>query len=356
MRHLALARWFAECAQDLRLALRQFRRAPGVGVVVVLTLALCIGATSAVYAVVQSLLLSPLRYDDGNRIVSLEARRKEDGDIRWQISTELYRLWATRSRTLEDFAADWAYMRPFGADTAVHDSVFTGAVTPSFLPLLRVRPSLGRGFTAADAQRGSPPVALLGDSLWRARFGRDSHVVGRQVVVDGVSRTIIGVVPPGVNVPVQAGSPTEAFGVLIPLTIDRAFGVDAFARLRPGVTSTGASRELDAIFRTLPDTGDLRGRRGEVRTPQDRVDPGRRHGIRRRPRGSWPVRNHRARGGAADARDRDQNRVRRRSGCIDPGDPDAECAARCRGLRDRTRDGVCCRFGADEDRLRRERY
>ena len=279
VRHLALARWLSECAQDLRIALRQFRRSPSLGVVVVLTLALCIGATSAVYGVVQSLLLSPLRYDDGNRIVSVEARRKEDGDIRWQISTELFRLWAARARNLEDFAADVAHMRPFGADTAVHDSVFTGAVTPSFLPLLRVRPSLGRGFIAADAQRGAPAVALLGDSLWRTRFGGDPRVVGRQVVVDGVSRTIIGVVPPGVNVPVQGGSPTESFDVLLPLTIDRAFGVDAFARLRPGVTSTVASRELDAILRTLPDTGDLHGRRGEVRTPQDRVDPGRRHGV-----------------------------------------------------------------------------
>jgi len=279
MRHLALARWLSECTQDLRIALRQFRRAPSLGVVVVLTLALCIGATSAVYGVVRQLLLSPLRYDDGNRIVSLEARRKEDGDIRWQINTELYRLWAARSRTLEDFAADEAYMQPFGADSALRDSVFTGGVTPSFLPLLRVRPSLGRGFTAADAERGAPPVALLGDSLWRAQFGADPHVVGRQVVVDGVSRTIIGVVPPGVNVPVQGGSPTESFGVLLPLTIDRAFGVDAFARLRPGVTSAVASRELDAILRTLPDTGDLHGRRAEARTPQDRVDPGRRHGL-----------------------------------------------------------------------------
>src|SRR4029077_3645658 len=113
--------------------------------------------------------------------------------------------WSGRSRTLQDFAADWPEMLLFGNDKASKDSVYAALVTPSFLPMLRVRPALGRGFVADDARRGAPAVAMLGDSLWRAQFGGDPHVVGRQVIVAGVSRTIIGVVPPGVDVPVQAG-------------------------------------------------------------------------------------------------------------------------------------------------------
>src|SRR6185436_6347056 len=91
------AQWFDECAQDVRIGLRQVRRAPVMSGVVVLTLALCIGATTAVYSVVRHLLLAPLPYANGNRIASLEAR-SDDGDVRWYVPTNLYRHWATRSR------------------------------------------------------------------------------------------------------------------------------------------------------------------------------------------------------------------------------------------------------------------
>jgi predicted permease len=272
---LDISRWIEESGQDLRAATRQFQRSPAVSAVIVLTLALCIGATTAIYSVVRHLLLAPLPYAEGNRIASLEARSDGDGVVRWHVSTDLYRLWADRSRTLEDFAAANQSRYAVG-DRGARDSAAAILVTPSFLPMLRVRPSLGRGFTADDARRGAPAVALIGDAAWRERFGRARDVIGRSISIDGTLRTVVGVVPPAVGLPVQQ---EDLPSFWLPLNLDSANDVGAFARLRDGVTSAAASRELDAIRRTLPDTGRLAGRRGEARTAPDRVDPQRRRGV-----------------------------------------------------------------------------
>jgi putative ABC transport system permease protein len=280
-RRLALVRWADECGQDLRVALRQFRHAPTFGVVVVLTLAVCIGATTAMYGVVRHLLLAPLPYADGNRIVSVEARSEGDGDFRWQIGSDLYRLWAARSRTLEDFAGyEWGAhaLSDRAREGTADDSVSGSIVTPSFLSLLRIRPSLGRSFLPEDARRGAPRVVLLGDSIWRSRFGGSRDVIGESVTVDGSPRTIVGILPPRLGSPLPSGG-HGGQSIYLPLDIDSARGVDAFARLRPGVTSAAASRELDAILHTLPDTGWLHGARGAARTARDRVAPDRRHGV-----------------------------------------------------------------------------
>lgn len=275
-RRLDISRWIDEGLQDVRAAARQFQRSPAVSAVIVLTLALCIGATTATYSVVRHLLLAPLPYPDGNRIASLEGRSDGDGDVRWHVSTNLYRLWAARSRTLEDFAAENRSTYAIG-DGAARDSVAVTLVTPSFLPMLRVRPALGRGFTTDDARRGAPAVALIGDAAWRERFGGARDVIGRSVTINGVPRTIVGVVPPAVGLPVQGDDDSPSFW--LPLNLASVKDVGAFARLRDGVTSAAASRELDAIRRTLTDTGWWMGRRGEARTAPDRVDPRRRRGV-----------------------------------------------------------------------------
>ncbi|MHB1222813.1 MAG: ABC transporter permease [Gemmatimonadaceae bacterium] len=206
-RRLGAARWLAEAAQDVRVALRQFRRAPALAAVVVLTLALCIGATSAAYGVTRHLLLAPLPYPEGNRIVSLEARSAGDGEFHFNnVDGELYRLWVARSRTLEDFAAIRFLQKrsPIGATGGTADSMGVALVTPSFLPMLRVRPVLGRNFTPDDARPGAPAVALLGEGLWRRSYGSDPGVIGSVITVDSLARTIIGVVPREVTAPTQS--------------------------------------------------------------------------------------------------------------------------------------------------------
>lgn len=280
-RRFTAVQWLQECVQDMRVSSRQFVQTPAVGIMVVLTLAVCIGATTAVYGVVRHLLLAPLPYPDGNRIATLETRSAGDGNLPgWAISAELFRVWAARSRTLEDFAAfQWGEhaLGDAASQGSVPDSVGGALATPSFLSLLRIKPSLGRGFTAADARRGAPPVVLLGDSLWRSRFAASPEVIGRSVRVDGVSRTVVGVLPPGLGDPVNDGGGAPA--VVLPLNMDSMPGGNAFARLRPGVSSAAASRELDAILHTFPDTGSLYGTRASVRTAAERVEPGQRRGV-----------------------------------------------------------------------------
>lgn len=274
-RRLAVLRWGEEFAQDMRAAMRQLRRTPALSGVVVLTLALSIGAMTAVYGVVHQLLLAPLPYADGNRIVSLEMRKNTDGNFRWTIDASLYELWAARSRTLEEFAAyDWERSAVGGA---APDTVPVASVTPSFLPMLRIRPTLGRVFTDDDARRGAPPVAILSDSLWQTQFAGSPDVIGQSITVNGTARAVVGVLPGRWRVVLPAErSPLPA--LWLPLDV-AAHQVNAFARLRPGMTSAKASQELDAIRRMFPDTGWMKGRRGEARTAADRVEPQQRSAV-----------------------------------------------------------------------------
>jgi predicted permease len=200
-------------------------------------------------------------------------RKSGDGNFRWTIDASLYRLLATRSRTLDEFAAyDWRNW-PVGVPPA--DTVAVASVTPSFLPMLRVRPSIGRGLTDDDARRDAPPVAILSDSLWQAQFGGDPRVIGKSILVNGQARAIVGVLPRRVEPPAER-EPTPA--VWLPLDIE-GHDVQAFARLRSGITSAQASKEVDAIRHMLPDTGWLKDRRGEARTAADRVEPQQRDAV-----------------------------------------------------------------------------
>jgi len=284
-RRLAVGQWLADGVQDLQVALRQLRQAPALAAVVVLTLALCIGATTAAYGVVRHLLLAPLPFAEGNSIVSLEARSLGDGEFHFNnLDAELVRDWAARARTIEDVAAlRFVHKRPplgAGRGSATDTVPAVARVTPSFLPLLRVRPMLGRGFGDEDARPGAAAVALLGEDIWRSRYGADSAVIGRAIPVDGEPHVVLGVLPRDVTTPTQAREPLD---VLLPLDLQSAAAgeliTDAFARLRPGVTSAVASRELEAILRGLPDTARWRDLRATALTPPEQLDSRRRRAV-----------------------------------------------------------------------------
>jgi putative ABC transport system permease protein len=276
-RRLSVSLRFADFAQDVRAALRQVRRTPVLSAIVVLILSLTIGATTAVYGVVRHLLIAPLPYPDGNRIVSLEIRDKADAQFRWDIGPEEYKLWSARSRTLEDFAG-YAFGRSTIAvtpdDPRRQDSVKVGEITPSFLAMLRVHPLLGRDFSEDDTRGSRAPVVILSHSLWQERFGADRNVIGRSIAVDGIARTIVGVLPPRAGPPVPNEIPPALW---LPTNADHGF--QGFARLRRGVTSATASRELDALLHTIRDSSSLMGRGAEVRTTLDRLEPQQRSSV-----------------------------------------------------------------------------
>jgi hypothetical protein len=258
-------------------AWRGLRRSPMLTTVVVLTLALGMGANTAIFSVVHHLLLAPLPYRDGNRIVMLESATASDPDITFGVRADWGRAWRARSRALDEFSADRRDRYRLG-DDAEQDPVFGVSITPSYLSMLRVQPVLGRGFTEDDARPGAPPVAMLGYGLWQLRYTGARDVVGKIVSLNGVPRTIVGVAPSEMNIPMSDDAKPD---VWLPLNADSAGGPggDVFARLRPGMTSDAASRELQSILKELPETASSKGLRISARTAQDRIDPGEKRAI-----------------------------------------------------------------------------
>lgn len=267
-----LASGLESVLKDCQCAWRGLRRSPVFASMVVLTVALTIAANTVVFSVVQHVLLDPLPYPDGNRIVRLGVESVADPlFVQFGISTDLLRRSSARSRTLDEFAAVRWQQYQIGNDPE-QLAVDVASITPSLLPMLRSRPVLGRGFTPDNARPGAPPVMLIGFGLWQLRYAGARDVVGRVLDVNGTPRTIIGVTPEELSVPIeQHYGPPE---IWLPLDIGTVTTVDgAFARLRPGATSADASRELQSIVREMPDTASLMGFRTTASTARDRVEP-----------------------------------------------------------------------------------
>ena len=261
--------------KDWSHAWRGLRRTPVFTGTVVLTLALGIGANTAIFSVVQHLLLAPLPYPDGNRIVSLQTATAGDPNLTFGVTAEQFLSWRARSRTLDEFAAD--SRSRFRLGDAARDTVSGAAITPSFLPMLRVHPEVGRGFTDDDARPDAPAVVLIGHGLWQRRYGGSRDVIGKVIAVNGAPRTVIGVLPIEMSVPMSEGMEPD---VWLPLTIDPAEeGLEAFARLRRGVTSEMATRELQSIMSTLPEVAGWKNLRVWARSATDLMDAQKRRAI-----------------------------------------------------------------------------
>lgn len=269
---MAVLDGFTAWTQDVRFALRQCRKAPAFTALAVLTLALGIGANTAIFSVVHRLLLAPLPYPHGNRIVM-----PMQSDARGVISSALWPLiegWQARGHSVEEIAGastDAYAKRPDGTVEMISNA----SITSNFLHVLGVQPVLGRDFTLADERSGgeTSPVAMISYSLWQRAYGGRADAIGRTVELDGFQHTIIGVMPAGLTVPM---SPNPMPDVWEPWTLKAqtvGFWVapTAFAILRPGATAEAATRELEAIAAGLPDTVQ-RGERPRAMRAQDFLD------------------------------------------------------------------------------------
>jgi putative ABC transport system permease protein len=279
-RWLRVTEWIAETAQDVRFAWRQFGKAPAVTAIAVLTLALGIGANTAIFSVVHRLLLDPLPYPNGSRIVM----PMQDGD-RFGLGAaggDIVTAWHERSRTIEAIAGatfSTYDVRPDGTINVISNAW----ITSNFLHVLGVQPVLGRSFTPDEEREGGPAVAMISHGLWQREYGGTIKAIGSTVTIEGAARTIVGVTPPGLTIPmsgVRLIAPvhmgTQAPDIWIPATleaINRGGGggqPGAFATLRPGASSEAASRELASIAESVP----TRGRPRSVRAmrAQDFLD------------------------------------------------------------------------------------
>ena len=240
--------------RDLRVALRGLRQRAGFTAIAVLTLAIGIGAVTAIFSVVNGVLLRPLPYEDPAALTWIRVRLK--GNPASALSAPEYWDLRERQRSFErvgGFADGTVNLTGSGTPERLR----SGYVTADILPLLGVAPAMGRAFTAEDDLPGRPPVVLLSDGVWRRRFGADPAIVGRTLLLDDAPTTVIGVMPPGFQLPTHfTGAPMEAW---MPLQLDPAADrsergwhfLDVVARLRPNVTPSVAKAEVRSLMAAM---------------------------------------------------------------------------------------------------------
>ncbi len=179
--------------QHVRYALRQLRQAPGFTSVAVLTLALGIGANTAVFSVVDQVLLHPLPYPDSDRIVGVS--QTFEGLPADDASPANYVDWVSENEVFAQMAASRGWQGSLSAGDRP-ERVKGTMTTPSFFPLFGVSPILGRSLQSSDAQPGNDHVVVLGYGLWQRYFATDRAIVGRNIRLNGEHYTVVGVMPP----------------------------------------------------------------------------------------------------------------------------------------------------------------
>lgn len=239
-------------SQDARYAFRLLRRQPSFALFVILTLALGIGATTAVFSVADGVLLRPLPYDESDRLVRVYGRFDPESGFdfpQFSLSNPEFLDYKTHTRALESVAA-FAYRSvTVGGAGGDPERVAAVSVTDNLFPLLRVTPAIGRGFSPAENKPGAPPVVVLSHDYWRGRFGGDPGIVGQTVILNGVPVNVIGIMKAGFSFP------TPETRMWLQLPIDPAnpggrssHSTHAIGRLAPGVGLAAARAELAVMM------------------------------------------------------------------------------------------------------------
>jgi hypothetical protein len=251
---------------DARLSARTLLRTPGFASMAILVMALGIGANVALFAIVRSVLLNPLPYADPSRLVRLYENVSAGGqDSPYNTNAPgIYAEWKEHNQTLDNIAIagskDYDLSSAGGQPPEV---VHAGNLSWNTIPLLGVRPALGRNFTADDDKPSANPTVLLSWGLWQRRFGGDQAIVNKTILLDSMPHTVIGVMPPFFSfsgpsftsltptvllwTPIYQAEKPERMKML------DAHGFEAIGRLKPGVTETQAVADLTLITRRIDD-------------------------------------------------------------------------------------------------------
>ena len=250
-------RWLEELLQDVRCGVRMLRKSPGFTAVAVITLGLGIGATTAIFSVLDGVLLKPLSYPDPEQLVSVEVSPLAlDPSLRG-MAPEDYFVFREQSRTFQDIGiyAETDTDRDVNVTGfAQPERVHALGVTHGVLSVLAIPPMLGRIFSPSDDSSGAPTTAILTYGYWQRKFSADPSVVGKTIIVDGKARQIIGVLPRSFRF-----LDMHDLAVILPLQLDRNetrlgnFSYFGIARLKAGSTLTQASAD---VARMIPITLD----------------------------------------------------------------------------------------------------
>lgn len=251
------SRWFFDFTGDVRYALRSLRRSPVLTGAAVLTLALGIGANTAIFSAVNAVILRPLPFKEPDRLYMLWEQNPEKGWYKNVVAPANMLDWQERVAAFADVAgwADWENSVTLQGDGRPV-RLLGGLVTGNVFSVLGVEPLLGRSFTAEETWKTGRPVVLVSERLWRDQFGADPGLVGRSITLDDVSTQVVGVMPSRVG-----AFPREGVDIWQPTDFDRdnrekvffrrAHWLRAAARLKPGVAPAEADAQLQAVVRQL---------------------------------------------------------------------------------------------------------
>jgi putative ABC transport system permease protein len=238
-------------SHNLRFAMRLMHRRPGFSTVVILTLALGIGGTTAIYSVVNAVLLRQLPYPEPDRLVMLHGE-PTDGDVSKVNEWSSYPDFVDLKRSSHSFESFGAYRTPTATltvDGTEPGFVLVGQASQDIFRALMIEPALGRSFRQEEETPGAESVSLLSDQLWRRRFGADPKILGKTIHLDGTATTVVGVFPAGFRL---AGA--DLWTPLVPGANDQHRGAHTLriiARLKPGIEQGTAEREVKQISTNL---------------------------------------------------------------------------------------------------------
>jgi len=253
--------WLDSISRDVRYALRGLRNQPSFTLIAVLTLALGIGANTAVFSVVNSVLLKPLPFPHSEQLVDLAQVAPGAGGLVGSrglgLSTSMYFTYAEQNRSFQSMGV-WISQHVTVTGQGEPEQVLANVVSDGLMQAFAVQPEIGRPFTASDQAPGASGTVLLTHGYWQRRFGGDQAVIGRKILVDSVPRQVVGVMPAGFRI---ADLPAD---LILPMQLDRrqailaGFYLNAIARLKPGVSINQANADIGRLLpiwvRSWPDS------------------------------------------------------------------------------------------------------
>ena len=255
VREQRIGNWLHSVLSDCRFALRQLRKSPAFTTVAILTLTLGIGANTAIFSVVNGVLIRPLPYPESDRLVELMRGQKSGNDETVEASKFLF--WRQQSRVFEAMAAFDIFGTGFNLASGGQPEHVTGMrVSPDFFRVLGVRPAIGRNFTAEEGAPGGVNVSVISNNLWKQQFGGDTSVTGKSISLNGEAYTVVGVMPGSF----ESRPSADVWVPLRPVFNPQNDGGPLFivlGRLKPGATLKAAQSDMKRVgeqFRTdFPD-------------------------------------------------------------------------------------------------------
>ncbi len=251
--------WFETLIQDLRYGFRMLAKAPGFAAIAILTLALGIGANTAIFSVVNGILINPLPFPESGQLVSAfeSIPNFKNGSISYPNFVDWRRMNTTFS-SIAAYRSTGFNLAGQGEPERLHGEM----VSAGFFEILGVKPLLGRTFTAEEDRLGANPTVMITEGLWKRKFGGARDIIGKRLLLEGESRTVIGVVPSSFHLQMQnfqRGGPANEVYVPVgeynePLFYSKrgsGWGLDAIGRLKPGVTMEQAREDMERVSRDL---------------------------------------------------------------------------------------------------------